>query len=570
MKEPEEPNPSTPEKVEAATSTEATPTTKRKKKKARTSTVSPEVRQRILELRNHKYGMREIAQRLSRDRKTIRRVLEEEGLLDRDLPDPTNKLDPFRDLIREKVSKRLTATRILREIRQQGYTGGRTILADYIRSIRTEVVPRSRVKRRFETRPAEEMQVDWTVYTVPIARDPVRIHAFVCELAYSRKAHVHFYRNERQPTLLEGLARAFEVFAGVTQRVVFDNMSTVVLGRIGSNGKPIWHPRFTEFAKYYAFQPYLCKVRDPDRKGRVESFLWFLERSYVRGSEFSSFEDLNERVREWVDNIANRRVHGTTGLVPDEVWLAERDLLIRLPETRFAVHEDSVRQVGPDATLWIHGTPYTIPAHLANPSSVAVRLYAEHFEVLDRAGKVSFSRRYVESKDKGKLQIDAAHYAALPRREPSATGTRVDELFLKRFPQLAALLEGIAKRMKALAPVHLRALWRLADTYGEEAFLRAAHRALEYRRFNAEAVRRILEREHPVPEPPPVTPMSPAARTLALLSEVDPASLDSFAHLDKAAPSEATPNDSVPETETASNQSNAEPTHNDTEDDDEA
>jgi len=568
MKESEEPNPITSEKVEAATSTEPTPTTK--KRKARNSTVSTEERQRILELRNHRYGMREIALRLSRDRKTIRRVLEEEGLLDRDPPDTTNKLDPFRDLIREKVGKHLTATRILREIREQGYTGGRTILTDYVRSIRAEVVPRRRVKRRFETRPAEESQVDWTVYTVPIAGEPERIHALVCELAYSRKAHVHFYRNERQPTLLEGLARAFEALGGVAQRVVFDSMSTIVLGRIGSNGKPIWHPRFIDFAKYYAFHPFLCKVRYPDRKGRAEAFLWFLERSFVRGSEFSSFEDLNERVHEWLDNVANRRVHGTTGLVPDEAWLAERDLLIRLPEKRFAVHEDSVRQVGPDATVWIQGTPYTIPAHLAHPSSVAVRLYAEHFEVLDRASKVAFTRRYVESKDKGKLQIDAAHYAALPRREATTPGTRIDELFLKRFPQLAALLEGIAKRMKALAPVHLRALWRLADTYGEEAFLRAAHRALEYRRFNAEAVRRILEREHPVPEPPPVTPMSPAARTLALLSEVEPASLDSFAHLDKATPSEATPNESPLDIQPAPAQPDAEPERKDPEGGDEA
>jgi hypothetical protein len=231
-------------------------------------------------------------------------------------------------------------------------------------------------------------------------------------------------------------------------------------------------------------------------------------------------------------------VHGTTGLIPDEAWLAERDLLIRLPDKRFAVHQDAVRQVGPDATIWIHGTPYTIPAHLAQRSTAAVRLYAEHFEVLDRSGNAAFSRRYVESQDKRKLQIDASHYAALPRRDAGASGTRIDELFLRRFPQLAVLVEGIAQRMKALAPVHLRALWRLADTYGEEAFLPAARRALEYRRFNAEAVRRILERDYPLPDPPPITPMSPAARALAQLSEVEPASLDSFAHLDQTTPSE--------------------------------
>jgi hypothetical protein len=274
-------------------------------------------------------------------------------------------------------------------------------------------------------------------------------------------------------------------------------------------------------------------VRDPDRKGKTEKFIRFLEDGCIRGSEFVSFENLNERVQDWVDNIANRRIHGTTGLIPDEVWLSERDFLIRLPETRFAVHEDGVRHVGPDATLWIQGTPYTVPARLAN-YSVAVRLYAEHFEVLDRLGQVVFSHRYAESKDKGKLQIDPAHYALLPRQQPGSSGTRIDELFLKRFPQLAGLVEGIARRMKSLAPIHLRSLWRLADLYGEPAFLTAAHRVLDYHRFNAEAVRRILERDYPLPEPSPVTPMSPSARTLALLSEVEPGSLDSFAPLDKA------------------------------------
>ena len=87
--------------------------------------------------------------------------------------------------------------------------------------------------------------------------------------------------------------------------------------------------------------------------------------------------------------------------------------------------------------------------------------------------------------------------------------------------------------MKSLAHIHLRALWRLADLYGEESFLRAATRAQDYRRFNAEAIRRILERENPLPEnPPEIVPLNVSARALALLSEVDPGSLDSYGHLD--------------------------------------
>ncbi len=139
MKTPEVLNHSTPGNVEAETNAAAPPDNKTKRKN-RNSTVSPEEREKIIELHNHRYGMRAIALRLSRDRKTIRRILEEEGVLQRDLP-RTNKLDPFHEIIREKVGKRLTATRILREIRQQGYAGGRTILTDYIRSIQAASSP---------------------------------------------------------------------------------------------------------------------------------------------------------------------------------------------------------------------------------------------------------------------------------------------------------------------------------------------------------------------------------------------------------------------------------------------
>jgi transposase len=490
----------------------------------------------IVELHQQGYGTRQIARRVCHDRKTVRRVLLQKGLLHPiSTPPSPNKLDPFRELIRQKVDKNLTLTRILREIREAGYSGGRTILSDYVRSIRSPLVPSRTAKRRFETGPAEELQVDWSLYTVPIAGEPVRVHALSCVLAYSRKAHVRFYRDERESTLLEGLSLAFEAFGGVALRAVFDNMSTVVLGRIGPNHKPLWHPRFLDFARYYGFEPFACRILDPDRKGKNERFFDYLEKDFVRAAEFSSFEDLNQRVQQWLDQIANRRIHGTTRMVPDEAWQIERDFLIRLPDTRFGVYGEEIRQVGPDATISVHGTLYVVPATLAR-QSVRVHLFAGYFEVLNRNGTVVFARAYVEDKDKGKLQLDSNQYATLPNRPPDSRSTRIDEVFLKRFPVLAPLVEGIIRRMKSLAHVHLRTLWRLADLYGEEAFLGAATRAQDFRRFNAEAVRRILEQAHPLPEnPPEIVPLDAATRALTILGEVDSGSLANYDHLDTTA-----------------------------------
>jgi hypothetical protein len=86
--------------------------------------------------------------------------------------------------------------------------------------------------------------------------------------------------------------------------------------------------------------------------------------------------------------------------------------------------------------------------------------------------------------------------------------------------------------MKSLAHVHFSALVRLADRWGPVAFLAAATRAQTHRSYSAHAVKRLLERDHPAPEPDPIAPLGATARAALLLDDVDPGSLDAYGHLD--------------------------------------
>jgi len=101
--------------------------------------------------------MRLIAPRVGWSRKVVRQVLDEAGLGHHPPPQPS-KLLPFREQIADKVKKRLTTSRILREIREAGYRGGRSILSERVRQLRAELTlePKKPVKRRFETRPGED------------------------------------------------------------------------------------------------------------------------------------------------------------------------------------------------------------------------------------------------------------------------------------------------------------------------------------------------------------------------------------------------------------------------------
>jgi hypothetical protein len=187
--------------------------------------------------------------------------------------------------------------------------------------------------------------------------------------------------------------------------------------------------------------------------------------------------------------------------------------------------------------LSIRGTRYTVPAALAH-QTVTVRLYSDRFEVLGRDGAVAFGRAYVPAAEKGRLVIDPTHYDSVPRHGAKrATGAtrRLEDRLVARFPALTDLVAGLQARMKGLVHVHLAALLRLADAYGDEAFLRAATRAQEHRRYDWHAVRRLLDREAPPPEEP-IPPVGAAARAHAALGDVEPGSLDDYAGLDRRAP----------------------------------
>lgn len=534
--------------------------------------IPEETREQIVTLSAQRYGTRKIATRVGLSRKQVRRVLSE-AIEDAMVPpaielrrgapaievkngdaaiDLPSKLTALEAEIRMRVEQRLTVTRILREIRPLGYTGGRTILAERVRKLRAEIGTQpshKAVKKRFETALGEEMQVDWSPYTVMIAGEDVRIHALACLLCASRKLFLCFFRDERQSTLLEGLARACEYFLGSALRLVLDNMATAVLGRFGADGQPVWHPRFIDFARHYGFAPFACLPRDPDRKGKDEKAFRLVEADLLRGSTFTSWDDLAVRTKVWLDEtpgVANQRKHGTTGLVPNEVWQAERELLVQLPPKRFGVHEDGVRSVDRDSTLWIRGTPYTVPAELAN-RNVAVRLYAEHFEVLDAQGRIAFSRVYVPDSEKGKLVIDPTHYANLPRRRArNSSGHRIDQAFVQRFPTLVPMIDGLRLRTKTLVPIHIRALLRLADRFGQDDFVRAVERAQSFRSFDVKAVEAILE-QTAVELDDTLAPLGGIGP--AVLGEIETGSFDTYGSLDQSPAADPRPEDAEDESD---------------------
>lgn len=497
--------------------------------------ISESVKKQVLHLSAYGYGSRKISQRADVSRSLVRRILAEslpEEVETADRP----KLSKYQEIISEKVTKGLTTTRILREIRDLGYSGGRTILGELVAKIRVDngIVRKSLVKRRFETDPGQEMQLDWSPYKVKINGQLVKIHVLGIISCYSRKLFFSAFRNERQSTLLEGLSTAFEYFGGCALRVVFDNMATAVLGRHDKGRQIIWNRGLLDFSQHYGFTPFACAVRDPDRKGKQEKSFRLLEDDFIRGSTFASWDDLNSRLARWLDSIpgvCNNRIHGTTGKIPNEEHQFESNLLIRLPYNRFPSYLEELRVADMDATISVFGVRYTIPAAYGG-RNVVVRLYADHFEVLEKRGGIIFSSKYLDTTiSSAKLVINQVHYSGLPRRPRGGEGYYgLQRDFTRRFPELSELIDGIKLRFKSLVSIHLNALIRMAEQYGDEALTDAGAYALRHKRFSSDSIKNILEQRFPERPDQLALPLNGLGG--AIVGDVEESNLEEFAILD--------------------------------------
>lgn len=487
--------------------------------------MNPEEKKLIQDLAGMGMSIRAIARKLNRDVKTIRRSL------NRSPQKPTeSKLAPFKEMILEMDQKGLKVPRILREIRARGYKGSRTIIQKFLRKRRgPRKVPR-RVFRRFETPPALEAQIDWSPYRVPIAGILTLVHCFSMILCYSRMLFIAFFRNEKLPSLLHAHVEAFRYFQGLCRRNVYDNMATVVLGRAG--GKPIWNPTFLEFARHFGFTPFPCRVKDPNRKGKIERPYSWIGDDLLRESSFESWDDLNTRAREWLDTVANCRIHSTTLRVPFEMFAEEKDLLIRLPEVPYPTDRREVRKVQLDGYVPVDGSLYPVPASLVG-QYVNVRIYPHRVEILDTAGEVAAAHKVPDRPCR--LPAD---WGPPVKSESSVSRTALETRFLSHFPEEKDFLEGLQRRMKSLVPIHLRQIERLVDLYGEGRVRAAIERARAYGNFSALALQRILETAHPdvVPEPP-VLPLSAGPVALAALDDIEESSPRDY-NLDSMEPTE--------------------------------
>jgi transposase len=153
-----------------------------------------------------------------------------------------------------------------------------------------------RAKRRYETLPGQQAQVDWGIceYT-DVYGQRRKLAMFVMVLGYSRAMYVEFFRRCDIHSFLRSFVQAIQHFCGVPRVVLTDRMKTVLV-RMSEDRTPKWHPVFEDFALSIGTTPSVCKPLKPQTKGKMERMIRFVKENFWTGRRFSSLAELNRQV----------------------------------------------------------------------------------------------------------------------------------------------------------------------------------------------------------------------------------------------------------------------------------
>jgi transposase len=366
-------------------------------------------------------GKRTMAREPGLDRQTIKRILAQErpGPYRRTVPRPS-VVTPYLDYIQRRATEvDYNASRIFQELQAQDYPGGYEMVKLAVRPLRVERDRLAAATMRFETAPGRQAQVDWGTTWAQVGDAHVRVHLFVMVLGYSRRLYVECTHDQRLGTLLGCHQHAFDWYGGLTEEILYDHAKTVVLKRDWDGRVIEWRPQFWDFAQHYGFTPRLCRPYRAQTKGKVESGIKYVKRSFVKGRPFPTWETLNPTVQAWVATVADRRRHGTTFRHPAEAF-GDEHLRLHLGRPPYLLQTSLLRTVARDCLVTVDTNRDSVPVAYVGPR-VEVPWGPEETVQLYHHGTLMAS--HPRQRGQHQLYVEPRHYQGL-RQPPVVPSTR--------------------------------------------------------------------------------------------------------------------------------------------------
>ncbi|HZM08595.1 MAG TPA: IS21 family transposase, partial [Candidatus Limnocylindrales bacterium] len=269
--------------------------------------------------------------------------------------------EPHRETIELELSKGRNAKGIWQDlVDRSGFAGGYQSVKRFIVGLRGKSSPEACAV--IETAPGEECQVDYG--SGPMVRDSGsgkyrRTRLFVLTLGYSRKAVRLLVFGSSSQIWAELHEKAFRRLGGVTKLVVLDNLKEGVLAP--DIYDPTLNPLYRDVLSHYGSVALACRVRDPDRKGKVESGVGHAQKTPLKGQRFETLDEAQAYLDHWEERWADTRIHGTTKRQVAAMFAEEKSVLLPLPIEAFRYYQYGKRKVNLDGCVEVDAAYYSAP-----------------------------------------------------------------------------------------------------------------------------------------------------------------------------------------------------------------
>jgi transposase len=427
-------------------------------------------------------------------RKTVSKMLEYAAPpgYQRQKPVRRPKLGPWQGAIdaileddkQRSRKQRHTAKRILERLRtEHGYTGGYTIVKDYVRSSKIGgqemFIPL--------THTPGEAQADFGEAMVVITGVEQKAHFMAFSLPYSDDCFVQAFPAETTEAFLEAHVRAFEYFGGVPTRILYDN-TRLAVARILGDGERQKTRAFTELESHYLFAEKFGRPGKGNDKGDVENLVGYARRNFmVPIPRAAGWEDLNTQLAADCRARRARRLRGHTETI-GERFERDRAVLLPLPAAPFEACDKTTARVSSISLVRYRTNDYSVPTEFGH-RQVLVKAYVHRIVIISGSEVIA---EHTRSYEREAAVYDPLHYLALLEHKSRAldqAAPLVHWQLPECFAHLRRLLE--ARLRKHAAREYIQVL-RLLETFPLAEVTAAVDQALTLNTISFDAVRHLV------------------------------------------------------------------------------
>ena len=476
-----------------------------------------DVYSKIHQLREAGLSQRQTAQQLGINRKTVKRYWEmpvkEYERVCRAVRRET-QLDEYREQIVSwlKEYPTLTAAQVSDWLKEHYQTEfkDRTV-SRYVRRMREEYgLKKAAHSREYEAVPelpmGKQMQVDFGQLELRnTAQGKTKVYAAAFVLSRSRYKYAYL---QSRPFTSADLVRichdCFEYMGGIPEEMVFDQDSIVCVSE--NAGDIIFTYEFEKFRQESKVRIHLCRKADPESKGKIENVVKYVKGNFLENRLYVDDESLNRSCLAWLERTANAKVHGTTKLIPAEVFKEEQNFLRPLPVCSPAEPQKICRVVRKDNTICYGSNRYSVPLGTYNTQpEVQIEELNGVLYIRTLSGESICEHRV--SLGKGRLIQNKNHL----RDRTTALNKLMEDLNADLNHRALDFLKTIRTQKSRYARDQFALIRSLLVQYGTEAVLRAVAFCETGKLYSANLMRDYLEhtavpldRAEPVPAVIPV------------------------------------------------------------------